>query len=86
MNEGNPPFTVVESIAFATRVVYVLGDFWAYEDIKRGIDIALSTDPFAFSAIGDTDMRAFPLNTPEPHAIYFTIDLTKGEVVLEDIY
>jgi hypothetical protein len=48
--------------------------------------MALSTDPFAFSAIGDTDMRAFPLNTPEPHAIYFTIDLTKGEVVLEDIY
>jgi hypothetical protein len=80
------PYVVEESTRFTLEATVIFGDLWTWEQIKSALDFALARDPYAFTRIGDTDLRAVQLNTIPPHAVYFTIDEARQRVVLEALF
>jgi hypothetical protein len=64
----------------------VLGDFWAWEEIKATLDHDISRDPMKFPRIPETDLRAVQLNTDPPHAVYFTVHESEGYIQYEAIF
>lgn len=80
------PFAVREHPRFTAKVAEVLGDFWAWEDIKATLDLDVAIDPMAFPLIPETDLRAVQLNTDPPHAVYFTVHPEGGYIQYENIF
>jgi hypothetical protein len=80
------PYVVEESTRFTLEATVILGDLWAWERIKAGLDFALARNPHAFPRIGGTEVHAVQLATVPPHAVYFTIDEERECVVLEALF